>query len=143
MTTSRIHHARRWGCGLLLVLGLAASSSANAGSERVFANGFEPCCRIGGLISGLSGSGLVLNLSAEAINENRSINANGLYLFVASVASGTAYTITLDSEPSGQACGLANASGTMGSGDIENVNVSCGASPDLIWDQGVWGQDWQ
>lgn len=127
----------------LLGLGLFAGSDAQAGSDRIFANGFDPCCQIGGTVSGLTGSGLALHLDAGAVSEDLPIAANGLYQFAASVPTGTAYTVSVGSQPTGQNCHVANATGTIGSNDVDNVDVACGAIPALIWDQGDWGQDWQ
>lgn len=126
---------------LLVLPGLAAP--ARAGSDRIFADGFDPCCQIGGTVSALSGSGLVLHLDAGSVAEDLPIAANGLYDFVASVPTGIGWAVSVASQPSGQTCTIANASGTMGSIDIDNVDVSCGEIPELIWDQGNWGQDWQ
>ncbi|TAH42697.1 MAG: hypothetical protein E6Q43_07125 [Dokdonella sp.] len=130
------------GSGLLL-LGLLAALPAQAGGERIFDDGFDPCCQIGGAVAGTTGSGLVLHLAAGSISEDRSISHDGLYRFAASVPNGTAYTVSIDSQPNGQSCGLANASGSMGNSDIDNVDVSCAATPALIWDQGNWGDLWQ
>lgn len=129
---------------LALVLLAAASFGARAqASDRIFANGFDPCCRIGGTVSGLAGSGLALHLAAGAVSENLPTAGNGLYDFAASVPTGTAYTVSIGSQPAGQACTVANATGTMGTEPVDNVDVSCGVVPALIWDQGDWGQDWQ
>lgn len=143
MATPRMHRMRAGAHALLLALGLALSMVAQAGSDRIFANGFESCCRLGGTVSGLTGSGLVLHLSAGVINENRTIGGNGLYAFATNVAPGTAYVVSVGSQPSGQICTLANASGTMGSNDFDLVDASCAINPALIWDQGNWGKDWQ
>ena len=126
---------------LLAALWLTPASAA--GSDRIFANGFDPCCQIGGTVSGLSGSGLVLHLIAGAVAENRAIHQDGLYNFVASVPPNTAWTVTIKTHPGGQICQLANASGTMGSSNVDNVNVTCGRNA-LIWDEGHWDDgEWQ
>jgi len=31
----------------------------------------------------------------------------------------------------------------MGDSNIDNVDVSCAATPDFIWDLGKWGDRWQ
>jgi hypothetical protein len=111
-----------------------------ASPERIFANGFDPCCRIGGTVSGLSGAGLVLHLGFGAIAEDKPIAGNGLYGFAASVPPGTAYTLGVKTQPAGQTCALAVAGGSMGSGDIDNADVTC--TGNLKWDSGTWGQDW-
>lgn len=130
--------------GFALGLGLlGVADAARAGEERIFTDGFEPCCQIGGTLSGLTGSGLVLHLDVGAVNENLPISGNGLYQFAASVLTSTTYTVSVDTQPNGQTCTVANASGTMSSVNIYNVNVSCGVTPSLLWDQGNWGDKWQ
>jgi len=117
---------------------LCVATTTLAG-DRIFEDGFDPCCKIGGTVSGLTGSGLVLNLQAGSINENKPIALNGLYEFTSSVPPTTAYTLSVKAQPTGQTCVLASTGGTMGSSNVENADVGCG---NLIWDSGLWGQDW-
>lgn len=126
-----------------LLAGLWLISAAAGSPDRIFADGFDPCCRIGGYVSGLSGNGLVLHLNTTAINENRTISGNGPYNFAASVPSGTSWSVSVQTQPGGQACTVSNASGTITGSNIDNVDVSCGSSA-LIWDQGNWDSGtWQ
>jgi hypothetical protein len=130
-------------CVALLALPLLPVRPATAATQdRIFANGFDPCCRIGGTVSGLTGTGLVLHLAAGSTAEDKPIAANGVYDFAASVAPGTAYTLSAKSQPSGQTCTLSIGSGTMGSADIGNANVACANVSKLMWDSGTWGQNW-
>ncbi|MDN5923890.1 MAG: hypothetical protein L0H70_02695 [Xanthomonadales bacterium] len=129
------------GAAAWLLLLLAATSARAAGSDRIFADGFDGCCRIGGTVAGLTGSELVLQLAAGAIAEDRAISGNGLYDFSAAVPSGTSYTLSVTIQPSGQTCTLAITGGTV-SGNVDNADVSCGANTKLTWDSGHWGQDW-
>jgi hypothetical protein len=124
------------------VIALPVQPATAATQERIFANGFDPCCRIGGTVSGLAGTGLVLHLAAGSTAEDKPIAANGVYDFAASVAPGTAYTLSVKTQPSGQACTLSIGSGTMGSTDIDNANVACANVSKLMWDSGTWGQNW-
>ena len=134
---------------MFAVLGLAGlASSANAG-ERIFADGFEPCCTLGGEVSGLTGSGLVLHLAAGVVSEDKPISASGgqlrLYTFAKTAPTGTAYTVTITTQPGGQICTLSNANGTIGSAAVEDINAACAAGPpELIWDEGHWDDaNWQ
>jgi hypothetical protein len=111
-----------------------------ASPQRIFANGFDPCCRIGGTVSGLGGMGLVLHLVFGSTAEDRPIAANGLYGFSASVPPGTAYTLGVKIQPAGQTCALAVTGGSMVNSDIDNADVTC--TGNLKWDSGTWGQDW-
>ena len=122
---------------------LLLSTSAHAGGDDIFANGFEGCCSIGGTVSGVTASGLVLHLASDAINEDKPIDNNGSYTFTTMLAPGANYTVSITNPPSGQSCVLSNASGSMGNDGVGNVNVACGSGAGLIWDQGTWGQSWQ
>jgi hypothetical protein len=126
----------------VLALGLLAGwpTAQATGTDRIFANGFDPCCRIGGTVSGLSGSGLVLHLAAGSIAEDKPVAHNGLYDFAASVPPGTAFTLSVKPQPAGQTCAFAVSGGSMGTADIDNADVVCGGN--LKWDTGNWGQNW-
>lgn len=119
---------------------LLASTAASAGSDRIFLGGFEPCCRIGGTVSGLSRSGLVLHLHAGDINEDRVLAGNSLYDFAASVPPGTVYSLSVGIQPDGQTCTFVISGGTMGNSDIGNADVIC--SGNLDWDSSNWGEYW-
>jgi hypothetical protein len=78
---------------------------------------------IGGSVSGLSGSGLVLQ--NNGVN-NLTIIANGSFTFTAAVASGSTYSVTVQTQPSNptQTCSVTNATGTA-NGNVTNVQVAC------------------
>ncbi|HET8898548.1 MAG TPA: hypothetical protein VFN09_07265 [Rhodanobacteraceae bacterium] len=122
----------------LVLLGMASVHAAEP--ERIFANGFDPCCRLGGTVLGLAGTGLVLHLAAGTIAEDKAIVGDGLYDFVASVPPSTPFTLAVTTQPAGQTCAVAIAAGSMGTTDITNADVSCAVN--LQWDSGTWGQDW-
>lgn len=72
-------------------------------------------------------SGLALGQSVTLLNNGgdaQSVNANGAFAFSASLASGTAYSVTVGTQPTGQTCTVGNASGVI-TADITNVTVSC------------------
>jgi large repetitive protein len=80
--------------------------------------------RIGGTVSGLQGDGLVLRNND---GETLAIASNGDFFFSNLHLSGSQYQVavqTLPSNPS-QTCTIANGSGTVGSGDVRNVRVTC------------------
>jgi hypothetical protein len=79
---------------------------------------------VGGTISGLSGTGLTLQLNGGAPLSIAA--ASGGYAFP-NVPSGTAYTVTVGSQPTNpaQTCTVANGTGTVGAANVSNVNVSC------------------
>jgi 6-phosphogluconolactonase (cycloisomerase 2 family) len=80
---------------------------------------------LGGTVSGLAGTGLVLRNGAT----NLSVAANGAFAFPAAILSGTAYAVTVGTQPTGQTCAVANGSGTIGAAAVSNVAVTCSAIP--------------
>lgn len=78
---------------------------------------------IGGTVSGLSGTGLILQDNG---GDNLSISSNGSFSFSAAVASGSAYAVTVYSEPANpaQVCTVTNGSG-MAMANVTNVGVTC------------------
>jgi len=81
---------------------------------------------IGGPVTGLTGTGLVLQDNG-GINLTVSASATSYaFTFVGSIPSGGApYSITVLSDPAGQACTVINASGTATTPNVTNVEVSC------------------
>jgi hypothetical protein len=79
---------------------------------------------IGGSVSGLNGGTLTLQNNG---GNNLNIAANGSFNFPTAVPTGTAYAITVSSQPAGQRCTVASlgASGTVGTSAVNSVSVSC------------------
>ncbi|MGH8287506.1 MAG: lactonase family protein [Steroidobacteraceae bacterium] len=77
---------------------------------------------IGGTVSGLTGTGLVLQDNG---GDNLSVTANGAFTFATKVDSGGAYAVTVLTQPSGQTCTVADGTGTTGSANVTNVAVNC------------------
>jgi hypothetical protein len=77
---------------------------------------------VGGSVSGLRTSGLSLVNGSTRVDI--AANATSFTLPV-KVADGAPYGITILTQPTGQTCAIANGTGTMGSADINNVQVTC------------------
>jgi 6-phosphogluconolactonase (cycloisomerase 2 family) len=82
---------------------------------------------VGGTVSGLTGSGLVLQNNGS---NDLPIAANGSFVFSAPVASGSAYAVRIKTQPTNpsQTCVLSTASGTIGGANV-NVVATCTISP--------------
>ncbi len=74
-------------------------------------------------VSGLDGAGLVLENNGSG---DLAVTANGTVTF-ASQASGTAYAVTVQAQPSSpaQTCTVAGGSGTIAQANVTNVTVTC------------------
>jgi len=78
---------------------------------------------IGGMVSGLTGTGLVLQDNG---GNNLTVTANGAFTFTTAVASGGAYAVTVFSQPSNPAqnCVVTSGSGNA-SANVTSVQVTC------------------
>ena len=83
---------------------------------------------IGGTVTGLAGTGLVLQDNG---GDNLAISGNGPFTFATSLASGTAYSVTVLSPPinPNQNCTVSSGGGTTGASDVNNVAVTCTTTP--------------
>lgn len=81
---------------------------------------------LGGTLSGLnSGSSVVLN---GGVFGNLSLSSNGAFTFPTMQPNGTAYSVSVSTQPTGESCFLTNASGTIGTSNVTNVGAACSAS---------------
>ena len=84
-----------------------------------------PTFTLGGTVTGLAGSGLVLNRNG-AIDQVQPV-ADGAYSFPRHVTSGTSYAITVGTQPTNpaQICTVSNGNGTVAGANITNILVNC------------------
>ena len=80
---------------------------------------------VGGTVSSLSGSGLVLQNNG---GDDLSISADGTFTFATAIADGASYAVTVKTEPTGQTCAVDNGSGTVAGANVTNVSVTCTTS---------------
>ena len=99
-------------------------------------SGDRPQFAIGGTVNGLEGSGLVLQSSA---GDDLVVDADGAFVFSRTLHSGDAYTVTVDTQPGdpAQTCEVDNASGEVGTSDIDNIAVHCTTNPALEARSGI------
>jgi hypothetical protein len=86
---------------------------------------------IGGTVTGLLGTGLVLRNNGE---DDLTIAADGTFTFATPLASGSTYAVTVATQPSGpvQSCSASGGSGTVGSGDVTGVVINCATDSFVI-----------
>jgi N-acetylneuraminic acid mutarotase len=77
---------------------------------------------LGGTISGLNVSGLVLANNGGTVSVNSGATT---FAFTALVTAGTTYAVTVQTAPAGFTCSVANGTGTAGTANISNVVVTC------------------
>ena len=103
----------------------ALALSVLIGILAVISCGSGPHYTIGGTITGLSGSGLVL-LDNGGNNFTVSASATS-FTFTTEIANGRAYSVTVSSQPSNpsQTCSMSSGSGTVSSANVTSVVVTC------------------
>ncbi|HEX4050584.1 MAG TPA: hypothetical protein VHY19_06895 [Steroidobacteraceae bacterium] len=99
-----------------------ASGTVSSDVTNIAVNCTTDTFTVGGTISGLSASGLVLQDNGAS----REQVASGTTTFtLPALATGSTYNVTIESQPSTEVCTVANGSGTMGSANIIDVAISC------------------
>ncbi len=102
--------------------GSGSVSNANVSNVAISCN--TGSSTVGGTVSGLSGTGLVLQNNG---GNNISISANGSFTFSALIANGNNYNVSILTHPNSptQLCSVSNASGTISGGSVSDVAVIC------------------
>ena len=100
--------------------GTVAGANVTSISVSCTTNSFT----IGGTVSGLFGTGLVLRNNG---GNNLAIGGNGAFTFSTPILSGATYAVTVLTQPTGpaQVCSVTSGSGTVGAGNVTSVGVNC------------------
>ena len=114
-------------------------ATANVNSVAVACTNL-PAARysVGGSVSGLAAGG-VLVLQNNG-GDDLGISVNGGFTFTSPLAGGTAYAVSVKTQPAGQSCTLRNGSGTVASTNVSTVEVACATSTASL-PEGDWKQD--
>jgi 6-phosphogluconolactonase len=80
---------------------------------------------VGGTVTGLAGSGLVLN---SDFGGDLAVSASGSFTFSTPLPDGSAFNVGVKIQPTspGQYCQVANSTGTIAAANVMNVTVTCG-----------------
>jgi hypothetical protein len=102
---------------LLLILLAACSGGGNSPTPMM-------TYTVGGMVTGLSGSGLVLQNNGGS---SLPVSSLGAFTFAGGLSSGAAYSVTVATQPSSptQTCVVNNGSGTVSTANVTNVAVDC------------------
>ncbi len=90
-----------------------------------------PSYSVGGSVTGLTGSGLILQNNA---GNDLPISADGSFTFPAKLVSGAAFAVTIKTQPSTptQTCTVSGGTGVVASGNVTTVVVNCRADAFVI-----------
>ena len=104
-------------CGFLL-MALSACGGGNGGG------GSSSTYTVGGTVSGLTGSGLVLRNND---GDNLPVSVSGLFTFATKVPSGAGYAVSVYTQPANpdQTCVVTNGNSIIGGSNVTDVAVSC------------------
>ncbi|GBD99378.1 tyramine oxidase [bacterium BMS3Abin07] len=80
-----------------------------------------PTYTVGGTVSGLSGTVVLQNNGGDGLT----ITADGTFTFSTAIADGSAYSVTVKTQPATQTCSVANGTGTVSGANITDVTVTC------------------
>jgi hypothetical protein len=109
-TTRRI--ASAWAITMLAIV--SACSGGGGGIVAVYS--------LGGSVSGLTGSGLVL----ANYNQSVAVSAGSTsFSFGPALFDGSVYAVTVQTQPAGQTCTVTDGAGTAGTANVGNVVVAC------------------
>jgi hypothetical protein len=103
-----------------------SGAAANANVANVVVACSEQAYSVGGTVSGLTGSGLVLANGSETLRVAADATA---FAFPTPVADGSTYTVTVKTQPAGLACAVTRGTGTMAAANVSSVVVSCTDGP--------------
>ena len=139
---TKIHQTVRCVCLATLLAALTACGGAAPGALPPIDTSIAPpppaTYTVGGMVTGLAGSGLVLNVfytnnlgpDPSSFVDALPVSAAGTFTFAKRVAGDTDYAVGVEAQPSSspaQYCSLANSSGTVAAANVTNVSVTCGA----------------
>jgi hypothetical protein len=102
----------------------ASGMITNAAITNVAVTCVTNAYTVGGTVTGLVGTGMVLE---DKLADDLTISGNGSFAFATAIASGSTYSVTVLTQPSGpaQICAVSGGSGNVTNGAVTTVAVSC------------------
>jgi hypothetical protein len=102
--------------------GTDALSGGQVTASVVVSNILQVQASIGGTVTGLTGTGLVLRNNGAG---DLAVAADGAFRFAGLVPAGGTYAVTVATQPTGQLCTVTNGTGTVATTNVTNVDVAC------------------
>jgi hypothetical protein len=103
-------------CICLVAISLSACHGDGRGTG-------QPTYTIGGTLSGLGGGQQV------TLHDNGSdaltATTNGAFIFKAPIANNGSYSVTVNTQPTGQVCTVSNGLGTGMTANVTNITITC------------------
>ena len=115
----------RWAVCMLAALSLTACGGGGGSSSTSGTGGGTASYTIGGSISGLTASGLVLADGSDTL----SVAANATsFTFGQAVSSGSTYDVTVATQPTGETCSVSSGGSGTATTNVTSVSVKCAAN---------------
>jgi hypothetical protein len=108
----------------LAIVGMLALNGCGGGAGGPGGT-LPPTYSIGGTITGLSGSGLTIAYGSQTLSP---ATGAATFVFPTAMSAGTAYSVTVQSQPAGQTCLVTNGTGTVGPANVTTIQLSCNAN---------------
>ena len=86
----------------------------------------SPTYRVGGTVTGLP-AGTTVTLQDNG-GDDLAVSASGSFGFTTALGSGSAYAVTVKTQPAGGNCTVSGGSGTVAAADVTSVAVTCVAT---------------
>ena len=111
--------------------GFTNTATIAAAGDVTFANNtgsagvtVQPLFFVGGSLSGLAGSGLAVQNNG---GDDLALTANGVFTFATPLLNGSAYSVTVLTQPANppQSCAVTNGSGAVTGAPVSNVQIAC------------------
>ena len=132
-----------------MLVALGGSGCLGVGADKECGGAGQPCCAeascnpdlacggddqcavppaftIGGTVGGLTSPGLVLRNNG---GDRLAIQVAGTFTFPTPLKTGSAYSVTVSSQPPEQTCTVSAASGMVGTANVTGVLVACSNQP--------------
>jgi Kelch motif len=116
--------------GVCLVTAAAALAACGGGGKSAASSSFT----IGGTISGLTTGSVVLANGTATVTVAAGATS---WVFASSFDSGSAYSVTVETQPAGVLCEVSGGSGATLPGDLTDVAVDCSDYGQWIWEAGL------
>lgn len=108
-----------------LITFLLATSCGADGSDDT---PVKPMFSVGGTVTGLIGSSMVLHAGSDAVSVPARASS---FVFATALPAGASYSVTIATQPSApaQTCTVQNGAGTIASANVTNVAIVCSTTP--------------
>lgn len=122
-----INSSSTWAGNTIASMGLISGTYIyNLGNGETItlniAQGPAPTYSVGGTVSGLTASGLVLQNNGV---DDLPVAADGPFTFATELEDAAPYAVTVSVQPTGQTCSVTDGGGVIAAADVTNVAVTC------------------